>query len=140
MARTTRPGHPLLVKVSYHQKPYRRVAMETWGGEVVPSPSSETNAGRQILAADPETTGSLGIGPAFQWNLFDHGRIENNVRLQDARLQQLIESYQDTVLQAAREIDDAAISVARSVFSLLRPFATPEAAMHLEELATHYAE
>ena len=58
--------------------------------------------------------GSLGVGPAFQWNLFDHGRIENNVRLQDARLQQLIESYQDTVLQAAREIDDAAVSVIKT--------------------------
>jgi NodT family efflux transporter outer membrane factor (OMF) lipoprotein len=58
--------------------------------------------------------GSLGVGPAFQWNLFDHGRIENNVRLQDARLQQLIESYQDTVLQAAREIDDAAVSVVKT--------------------------
>ncbi|MGD1993767.1 MAG: TrpB-like pyridoxal phosphate-dependent enzyme [Anaerolineae bacterium] len=50
-----------MVTISYHQKPYRRVAMETWGGEVVPSPSSETEAGRAILAVDPETTGSLGI-------------------------------------------------------------------------------
>jgi tryptophan synthase beta chain len=50
-----------MVTISYHQKPYRRIAMETWGGEVVPSPSSETNAGRAILAVDPETSGSLGI-------------------------------------------------------------------------------
>jgi len=50
-----------MVTISYHQKPYRRVMMETWGGTVVPSPSSETNAGRNILAVDPETTGSLGI-------------------------------------------------------------------------------
>jgi tryptophan synthase beta chain len=50
-----------MVTISYHQKPYRRIAMETWGGSVVPSPSSETNAGRSILAEDPETTGSLGI-------------------------------------------------------------------------------
>jgi len=50
-----------MVTISYHQKPYRRVAMETWGGSVVPSPSSETKAGRDILAVDPETTGSLGI-------------------------------------------------------------------------------
>jgi tryptophan synthase beta chain len=50
-----------MVTISYYQKPYRRVAMEAWGGEVVPSPSSETNAGREILAVDPETTGSLGI-------------------------------------------------------------------------------
>jgi tryptophan synthase beta chain len=50
-----------MVTISYHQKPYRRIAMETWGGSVVPSPSTETKAGRDILAVDPETTGSLGI-------------------------------------------------------------------------------
>jgi tryptophan synthase beta chain len=50
-----------MVKISYQQKPYRRIAMETWGGSVLPSPSTETKAGRDILAADPDTTGSLGI-------------------------------------------------------------------------------
>ncbi|MCP4513790.1 MAG: TrpB-like pyridoxal phosphate-dependent enzyme, partial [Delftia sp.] len=50
-----------MVTISYHQKPYRRVMMETWGGSVIPSPSSETNAGRAILEKDPETAGSLGI-------------------------------------------------------------------------------
>jgi tryptophan synthase beta chain len=50
-----------MVTISYHQKPYRRIAMEAWGGRVVPSPSTETHAGRNILAVDPETTGSLGI-------------------------------------------------------------------------------
>ncbi|MFN3974119.1 MAG: TrpB-like pyridoxal phosphate-dependent enzyme [Dehalococcoidia bacterium] len=50
-----------MVKVSYFQKPYRRVMMETWGAKVVPSPSPDTNAGRGILAKDPENPGSLGI-------------------------------------------------------------------------------
>jgi tryptophan synthase beta chain len=50
-----------MVAISYQQKPYRRIAMETWGGEVVPSPSSETQAGRAILEQDPESPGSLGI-------------------------------------------------------------------------------
>jgi len=50
-----------MVKVSYHQKPYRRVLMETWGAEVVPSPSQDTESGKRILAQDPETPGSLGI-------------------------------------------------------------------------------
>ncbi|MBN2006367.1 MAG: TrpB-like pyridoxal phosphate-dependent enzyme [Anaerolineae bacterium] len=50
-----------MVAISFQQKPYRRVMMETWGGEVVPSPSSETNAGRAILAKDPESPGSLGV-------------------------------------------------------------------------------
>jgi len=50
-----------MVAVSYQQKPYRRIMMETWGGTVVPSPSSETHAGRAILAENPESPGSLGI-------------------------------------------------------------------------------
>ncbi|MCJ7668274.1 MAG: TrpB-like pyridoxal phosphate-dependent enzyme [Anaerolineae bacterium] len=50
-----------MVKVSYHQKPYRRVLMEAWGAEVVPSPSQDTEIGRRILAQDPETSGSLGM-------------------------------------------------------------------------------
>ena len=50
-----------MVKISYNQKPYRRILMETWGASVVPSPSTETNAGRQILEQDPDSPGSLGI-------------------------------------------------------------------------------
>ena len=50
-----------MVKVSYHQKPYRRSLMQVWGATCVPSPSSETEAGRNVLAADPECPGSLGI-------------------------------------------------------------------------------
>jgi tryptophan synthase beta chain len=50
-----------MVRISYEQKPYRRALMETWGATCVPSPSPDTNAGRTILAQDPESTGSLGI-------------------------------------------------------------------------------
>ena len=50
-----------MVKVSYNQKPYRRVMMETWGGTVVPSPSQDTETGRSILRDDPDCPGSLGI-------------------------------------------------------------------------------
>jgi tryptophan synthase beta chain len=50
-----------MVKVSYIQKPYRRTMMQIWGGQVIASPSTETAAGRQILAADPDCPGSLGI-------------------------------------------------------------------------------
>jgi tryptophan synthase beta chain len=50
-----------MVKVSYHQKPYRRVLMETFGAKVVPSPSQDTQVGRKILEEDPNSTGSLGI-------------------------------------------------------------------------------
>jgi len=50
-----------MVRVSYDQKPYRRALMETYGATCVPSPSTETAAGRAILEQDPHTTGSLGI-------------------------------------------------------------------------------
>ena len=50
-----------MVRVSYEQKPYRRSLIHTWGGEIVPSPSPDTPAGRQVLAATPDTPGSLGI-------------------------------------------------------------------------------
>lgn len=50
-----------MVKVSYEQKPYRKAMIETFGGRVTPSPSTRTNAGRKILAQDPNSPGSLGI-------------------------------------------------------------------------------
>src|SRR5258708_13939159 len=50
-----------LVKVSYQQKPYRRIMMETWGAQVVPSPSPDTQAGKKILQQDPNSPWSLGI-------------------------------------------------------------------------------
>ena len=50
-----------MVKISYAQKPYRRALMETWGAQCVASPSTDTNAGRTILAQDPDSNGSLGI-------------------------------------------------------------------------------
>ena len=49
-----------MVKVGCQQKPYRRLVMNTWGAEVIPSPSMLTQAGRDILARDPENSGSLG--------------------------------------------------------------------------------
>jgi tryptophan synthase beta chain len=50
-----------MVKVSFGQKPYRKSMMQLWGADVVASPSTRTNAGRAILAKDPESQGSLGI-------------------------------------------------------------------------------
>jgi outer membrane protein TolC len=57
---------------------------------------------------------NLVAGSSFTWNVFDYGRIGNNVRLQDARLQQAITGYQNSVLQAASEIDNAAINVVKT--------------------------
>lgn len=50
-----------MVKISYHQKPYRKVMMNTWGATVHASPTNLTEAGKKILAEDPDSPGSLGI-------------------------------------------------------------------------------
>lgn len=50
-----------MVRVSFDQKPYRKTMMQTWGATCIPSPSSETKAGRDILSKYPDTPGSLGI-------------------------------------------------------------------------------
>lgn len=54
------------------------------------------------------------IGPSLVWNVFDHGRLTNTVLLQDARFQQFYEQYQDAVLRAAREVDDASVGFAKT--------------------------
>ena len=50
-----------MVKVSYDQKPYRKIMMNTFGAKVYSSPSDRTNSGKKILAEDPDSPGSLGI-------------------------------------------------------------------------------
>jgi len=50
-----------MVRISFDQKPYRKALMETYGAQIVASPSPDTNAGRAILEKMPDTPGSLGI-------------------------------------------------------------------------------
>lgn len=66
-----------MVKVSYHQKPYRRSLMETWGASVTPSPSDKTESGKKILAQDPNSPGSLGIAISEA--------VEDAVKREDSR-------------------------------------------------------
>jgi tryptophan synthase beta chain len=102
-----------MVKVSYEQKPYRRSMMHLWGGKVIASPSKETNAGRQILAADPNCPGSLGMAiseaveaavscPETKYTL---GSVLNHVMLHQTvigleaeKQMQLAEDFPDVVI------------------------------------------
>ena len=95
-------------------------------------------AGSSMATAGATT---LAAGPALQWNIFDHGRIANNVRLQDARLQQLIEQYQYAVLLAATEVDNAAIGVVKSAEQIkLLEESVKSAERALEIANTNYHE
>lgn len=58
---------------------------------------------------------SYSFGPAFSWNVFHYGRLKNEVRVQDARYQQTLLTYQNSVLNAAREVEDALSSLAYTV-------------------------
>ncbi len=53
-------------------------------------------------------------GPYFSWNILNYGRIRNNVRVNDAELQQLLENYQSTVLNAVKEVEDGIVAFLRS--------------------------
>jgi len=90
-----------MVRISYDQKPYRRMMMHTWGAEVFASPSSQTNSGRAVLAASPDSLGSLGIAiseavedaathPDTNYSLgsvLNHVLMHQTVIGQEARLQ-----------------------------------------------------
>jgi NodT family efflux transporter outer membrane factor (OMF) lipoprotein len=75
---------------------------------------SATNSGTSRLS-DMFQWGSrfLQAGPTFQWNILNYGLITNNVRVQDARLQELLITYQNTVLTAQQEVEDNLVAFLR---------------------------
>jgi NodT family efflux transporter outer membrane factor (OMF) lipoprotein len=75
------------------------------------------------------------IGPAFQWNVLNYGRILNNVRLQDFKTQQLVATYQQNVLSAAREVEDGIVTFWRSRLEAERLAASVRAAARTVQLA-----
>jgi tryptophan synthase beta chain len=102
-----------MVRVSYEQKPYRKVMMRLFGAEVVPSPSTRTKVGRRVLEEDPDTPGSLGIAISeaierclSQENtryslgsLLNHVLMHQTVTGQEAAEQlRMVDDYPDTII------------------------------------------
>lgn len=80
---------------------------------------------------------SYSFGPSFQWNLFHYGRLKNEVRVQDARYQQTLLAYQNTVLNAAREVEDALGTLSKTVIQarfLLKSIETSQKSTELSML------
>jgi len=71
------------------------------------SSNTGTSDSGDLFSGDSQTAT---IGPIFSWPILNYGRLKNNIRVQDARYQQAIINYQNTVLFAAREVEDAMIS------------------------------
>jgi NodT family efflux transporter outer membrane factor (OMF) lipoprotein len=81
------------------------------------------------------------IGPSFQWNLFNYGQITNQVRFQDARFQELIIAYQNTVLQAQQEVENALIAFLKAQERAQKLAGAVAAAQQTVDLATlQYSE
>jgi outer membrane protein TolC len=81
------------------------------------------------------------MGPSFQWNLLNYGQITNQVRFQDARFQELIIAYQNTVLQAQREVEDALIAFLKAQERAQKLVHAVTAAQKTVDLATlQYSE
>jgi NodT family efflux transporter outer membrane factor (OMF) lipoprotein len=80
---------------------------------------------------------SYTAGASFSWPFLNYGRIRNNIRVQDARLQQALVNYQEQVLNAAREVDDAIVSLAGSQMQDSILAETVAAAKRSNELSLH---
>ncbi len=102
-----------MVKVSYHQKPYRKAMMEAYGARCLASPSDETESGRAILAEHPDSTGSLGIaiGEAVEravqrddthyalGSVLNHVLLHQTIIGEEARAQlEMADAYPDVVV------------------------------------------
>jgi NodT family efflux transporter outer membrane factor (OMF) lipoprotein len=77
------------------------------------------------------------VGPSFRWNVLNYGRIRNNVRIQDARFQELIAAYQNAVLSANQEVEDALVAFLQTqeqVKSLAASVQATQRALELELL------
>ncbi len=102
-----------MVKSSFYQKPYRKSLINLWGANVIPSPSTETQAGRSILEKHPDTSGSLGIAiseavedaATHENTKYALGSVLNHVMLHqtviglEAKLQMdMVDDYPDVVI------------------------------------------
>ena len=105
-----------MVKVSYEQKPYRKAVMQTFGADVTASPSNTTEAGRAILAHDPDTGGSLGcaiseaveMATTHEGYRYVLGSVLNQVLLHQSiigleskKAMELLDEYPDIVIGCA---------------------------------------
>jgi len=110
--------------------------------DLYPQLSLLGSIGWSLLSANHlPNTFDLAAGPSLIWNPFDYGRRKNAVRVEDARLQQLIELYHQSVREAAREADDAASGLVRSLQSAsIRQDASQAAQRSLNLATSQYQE
>ncbi|MGB5439820.1 MAG: efflux transporter outer membrane subunit [Gammaproteobacteria bacterium] len=110
------------VQVAEQQAASRSAQVSVAVTDLYPSFSLLGSIGYQSSGTGSSSAGDLfdsdslffSAGPAFNWNILNYGRIRNNIRVQDARLQQALVNYRNTVLTAYREVEDAMVALVQS--------------------------
>ncbi|MEN8803614.1 MAG: efflux transporter outer membrane subunit [Thiogranum sp.] len=104
------------------------------GGSIVTTVSTDQDLSFSDLFS-AQTLGYNLFG-AFQWNIFQYGRLKNNIRLQDAAFQQLLEDYRQTVLQAQGEVENAIVAFFKSQQQLTALRSAADAAQRAVDVST----
>ncbi len=104
------------------------------GGSISTSVSTNGSLNASDLLS-PETIGYSLFG-AFQWNIFQYGRLKNNIRLQDAIFQQLLEDYRQTVIQAQGEVENAIVAFFKSQQQMVSLQSAASAAQRAADVST----
>jgi len=104
------------------------------GGSILTSTTSLGD--KNVLDLFSRDSMGLNLLGAFQWNIFQYDRLKGNIRLQDARFQQLLVDYRNAVLQAQREVEDAIVSYIKSHEQVVAYGLSAEAAQRASDIAT----
>ena len=104
------------------------------GGSI--ATSTTTLNGKSVLDLFDSDSFGLNLFGAFQWNVLQYGRLQNNVRLQDAAFQQLLEDYRQTVLQAQGEVENAIVAFFKSQEQLKARKQAADAAQRAADVST----
>jgi NodT family efflux transporter outer membrane factor (OMF) lipoprotein len=110
------------VRLAENQAAHQSALIGVAKADFYPSFSLTGSIGYQAGDTGRSSTGDLfdsdalffSAGPSFTWNILNYGRIKNNVRVQDARFQQSVVNYQNTVLTAYQEVEDAMVAFGQS--------------------------
>lgn len=131
------------VRIAEQQAARQSALVGVAAADLYPSFSLVGSIGFQTSDSGSSSAGDLfdsdslfySAGPSFRWNILNYGRIKNNVRVQDARLQQLLVNYRDIVLRAYQEAEDAMVAFVQSQKESAFRATSAEAARRSTELA-----
>lgn len=114
---------------------FPRISLQGSFGFLASDSSSTRTGGSSFSDLFTWKSFTMASGPSIQWPVLNYGRIQNNVRLQDARFQELLVTYQNTVLTAAQEVEDSLVSFLKTQDQVKLLFESVNAAKRAVDLS-----